>query len=100
MPRPDVAIRAVRERLTTLSPREGAYVLDILSYVAQLEEEVDQRNLDQAMWESRQSRDWEALCEVVALCDGLVPEHARRAPEYVRRMKAKLGEALGLKAGA
>ena len=100
MPRPDVAIRAVRERLTTLSPGEGAYVLDILSYVAQLEEEVDQRKLDQAMWESRQSRDWEALCEVVELCGGLVPEHALRAPEYVRRMKAKLSEALGLKADA
>lgn len=98
--RPDVAIRIVQDRLTCLGRSESGFVQEILAYTADLEAEAAQRKLDQQKLDRHHTRAWEALCEVVELCDGLVPEHALRAPEYVRRMKAKLGEALGLKAGA
>jgi len=92
--RPDVAIQIVQERLTRLSRHESGFVQDILAYVAALEIEANQRKLDQAELERHRARAWEALCDVVEICGGLVPEHAMRAPEYVRRLKAKLDEAL------
>lgn len=76
-------------RLGFFSPAASdAYARDVPALLQALD--------DAQAWETRATRWWKALCAIVDLCGGLVPEHAPRAPEYVRDLlyQAKRSEAV------
>ena len=90
--RPTHTLDFLQSYLPRVSARDRDLLSTVLEYVAELEADAELQKQVHEELDVRFTRAWEALCDVVGLCDGLVPEHAMQAPRYVEKLKQQLAD--------